>query len=206
MWQFRGMERTTMEGRTMATGNASLLNSAMASSVSILVNVYVFTWPLCRRYSFACAQELTPSQQCFTNQRPATLGSPKHSPRHCIHFLDLWSFSRESPHSKAELCLWRQPHSVLSIHGARHGLLQLRVGGRVARVQPCLEHQQQHRAISDCLRDFRGVRRLTLRSASSAGSAASSAMMSACATGRPSTENGYCRSSTCTLRPRWQLT
>ncbi len=38
----------------MATGNAVLLNSAMASSVSIFVNVYVFTCPLCRRYSFAC--------------------------------------------------------------------------------------------------------------------------------------------------------
>lgn len=47
-------ERTTMDGRTMATGKAVLLNSAIANSVSILVNVYVFTWPLCCRYSFAC--------------------------------------------------------------------------------------------------------------------------------------------------------
>ncbi len=53
----RKRERTTMEGRTMATGKAVLLNSAIANSVSILVNVYVFTWPLCWRYSFAYTQQ-----------------------------------------------------------------------------------------------------------------------------------------------------
>ena len=35
-----------MEGRTMATGKLLLWNSAMAISVSIFVNVYVFTCPV----------------------------------------------------------------------------------------------------------------------------------------------------------------
>ena len=35
-----------MEGRTIATGKLLLWNSAMAISVSILVNVYVFTCPV----------------------------------------------------------------------------------------------------------------------------------------------------------------
>ena len=46
---------TTMEGRTMATGKLLLWNSAMAISVSIFVNVYVFTCPVCFRYWAACA-------------------------------------------------------------------------------------------------------------------------------------------------------
>lgn len=102
MWQFRGRERTTMEGRTMATANASLLNSAMASSVSILVNVYVFTWPLCRRYSFACAQELIPSQQCFSiiNGLPLQAAHSTHRDTAYTYFLDLWSFIRESKQSQ----------------------------------------------------------------------------------------------------------